>query len=167
MEYMPFVALSPWTIAIQCANLLILTLILKRFLFRPVENILEKRKQEVNVVYEEAGHERRRAEMLREEYERKMKNVVRETEKMKLRAEKDIEKRYAEALDRAKGEVAHIRENANRETEKERRHAENQLREQAGDLALEIAEKILEREIDGKDLQRLMDEFAESAEIGK
>lgn len=167
MEYMPFVGLSPWTIAIQCANLLILALILKRFLFRPVENILEKRKQEVNVVYEEAGRERRRAEMLREEYERKMKNAVRETEKMKLRAEKDIEKRYAEALDRAKGEAAHIRENANRETEKERRHAENQLREQAGDLALEIAEKILEREIDGKDLQRLMDEFAESAEIGK
>lgn len=167
MEHLSFVSLSPWTIVIQTVNLIILTLILKRFLFRPVQGILQRRSNEVEDAYEDAGRKNRHAEALRREYERKISDALFETEEMKQCAEREIETMYAEAMDRAKGEAAHIRENANREMEKERRHAEKQLREQASGLAVEIAEKILGRAIDRDDQLRLMEEFIENVEIKK
>ena len=50
-EYLELISLNIWHIIATIANLLILTLILKKFLFKPVQNVLAQRKKEVETLY--------------------------------------------------------------------------------------------------------------------
>ena len=166
MEYQAFVSLSPWTIIIQAANLMILTAIFSKVLFRPVQNILKRRQTEVENIYIDANERADKAEKMRAEYQERLRNVSRETEKIKKQAESEIERMKADVLDRAKGEAAHIRETAKRQTDQERKKAAEQLRSEASDMAVEIAEKILQREINRDDQLKLIKEFMDHAEFG-
>ena len=51
MEVQQFVSLAPWTIIFQICNLLILVALMKKFLFKPVQNILNKRQKEIDGIY--------------------------------------------------------------------------------------------------------------------
>ena len=167
MEYQAFVSVAPWTVIIQAANLLILTAIFGKLLFRPVQNILALRRAEVENMYKAADNRADEAQRMYAAYEYKLRNAEREAAEMKKLAEKDIARMKAEALDRAEGEAAHIRETAKRQTEQERKKAAGQLRAEASNLAAEMAEKIIGREINAQDQQRLIEEFLSHAELGK
>ena len=60
METQPFVSIAPWTLIFQIANLLLLMVLFKKYLFKPVTEILEKRKQEIEGHYQEAEDSIRR-----------------------------------------------------------------------------------------------------------
>ena len=166
MEYQPFVSLVPWTIIIQAANLLILTAILGKLLFRPVQKILQQRRYEVENIYSEAGKQMDEAREMRSIYTGKLKYAASEAAEIKRQAEAEIEKMRTSALERAKGEAAHIRESAKRQIELERKKAADQLRTEASRLAVATAEKLIQREINENDRQKLLEEFIESAESG-
>lgn len=46
-QFQDLVTLAPWTFIFQICNLLILTAGVKHFLFKPVQQILAKRKEEI------------------------------------------------------------------------------------------------------------------------
>lgn len=48
-EYLPFVSIDTWTMIFTWANLLILFLLLKKFLFKPVTKILDERAEEIEI----------------------------------------------------------------------------------------------------------------------
>ena len=53
-QFQDLVTLAPWTFIFQICNLLILTAGVKHFLFKPVQQILAKRKEEIEASYTEA-----------------------------------------------------------------------------------------------------------------
>lgn len=55
MENLSLVGIVPWEFIAQIANLLIQAALFKKFLFKPVQNIIAKRRAEVNSVYGEAN----------------------------------------------------------------------------------------------------------------
>ena len=67
MEVQQFVSITPWTMIFQICNLLILTLLLKKFLFKPVQNILSQRQQEIDDTYGRAQADRNSAARMKEE----------------------------------------------------------------------------------------------------
>ncbi len=167
MEYQAFVSLVPWTVIIQASNLLILTAILRRLLFRPVQNIIGRRRAEVDEIYREAKEKEAEAQKMHKLYGQKLRNASKETEKLKKQAENEMERMKAEALERARSEAAYIRETAKHRTEQERKKAAMQLRAEVADIAIEMAEKILRREINSNDQRELIEEFMDRAEFGR
>ena len=165
MEHQAFVSLVPWTVIIQASNLLILTAILRRLLFRPVQNIIGRRQSEVDKIYSDALKKEAEAQKIHSRYAERLRNASQVAEKLKKQAESNIARMEAEALDRAKGEAAHIRESAKRQTEQERKKAAEQLRAEVSEIAIEIAEKILQREINGNDHRDLISEVLNHAEF--
>ena len=144
---------------------MILSFILKKFLFRPVQDILSRREKEAEAIYDGANHEKHEAERLKRAYEEKISCAAIETNEMRSRAEDEIEQMKAEALDRALGEAAHIRENAKRQTEIERSRARDKLQAEISTLAVALAEKMLRRSINKEDQDLLIEEFMESTEF--
>ena len=57
-EYLELISLDIWHIAASILNLLLLTLILKRFLFKPVQKTLADRQGQVDRIYREAEDSR-------------------------------------------------------------------------------------------------------------
>ena len=79
-EYLELISLNIWHIIATIANLLILTLILKKFLFKPVQNVLAQRKKEVETLYTGAEEAKAQAESDKKLYSEKLRGAKEEAD---------------------------------------------------------------------------------------
>jgi len=148
MQVQELVGIIPWTFVAQICNLFIQMYLIKRFLFKPVHEILEKRRAAADVEIIQAEETKAKAEAIRAEYERNMQ---------------DARQKANEILDSARNTAAiqseKILKEAQDQTLAMKNKAVNEVKGEIGDMAVEIAGKVIEREINEKDHEKLIDEF--------
>ena len=159
---MGFLSIDVGTILFTLLNLLILFLGLKHFLFKPVNAILEKRQEEADRTLREAEDAKSAAESEREAYAQKLAEAKEESAEMLRRAARKAQERSDEIVQAAKTEAAAVMQQNERELARERRKAATALRGEVSGLAVAVAEKVVGREINQADHERLIDEFIDS-----
>ncbi|MBO4693535.1 MAG: F0F1 ATP synthase subunit B [Clostridia bacterium] len=159
MQQLDVISVNIWQIIIALANLTILFLVLKRFLFKPVEKIFKKRHDEVEEQYNKATSANESAQNLKIEYETKLNGA-------KLKAEDIIKKATVTASSRSEKIVEDAREEADAivaraktEAELEKLRAQKDIKNEIVDVSSLLAEKILSREINENDHKQLIDSF--------
>ncbi|MBR3267703.1 MAG: F0F1 ATP synthase subunit B [Oscillospiraceae bacterium] len=157
-----FLSIDPGTILFTLANTLILFLGLRHFLFKPVNQILEKRQTAVDQALKDAEDARSRAETAEAEYREKLDRAKEESAEMMRDASRKAQKRSDEIIEKARAEAAGIMQQNAEELEREKRRAEHELRGEVSGLAVLVAEKVVGREINPADHARLIDEFIDS-----
>ncbi len=157
-----FLSIDTGTILFTLANTLILFFGLKHFLFKPVNRILEERQTAVDQTLKDAEDARDRAETAETTYQEKLEQVKEESAEMMRSATRRAQKRSDEIIAQAKAEAAGILQQNAEELEREKRRAEQELRSEVSGLAVMVAEKVVEREINPQDHARLIDEFIDS-----
>ncbi len=137
--------MSAWTFGFQVVNFLALAALLRRFLFRPVSAMIAKRQQELEHaaaeearVQKEAADLRLRMDAARSENERARESIL-------AGAREQAAHERDEALAQARREAAAIAEAARGELENEREKAAEAMANQAGELAMGIARRLLEQ----------------------
>ena len=165
MSFQSLVELAPWTVIAQICNLLLQIYLFKRFLFKPIQNILAKRQEEVNAIYADADSAKKDAEQAKTEYEGHLLTARSEAEAITARAVKNAQTRSDAMLASAQSEAAAMREKASRDIELERRKAMNEMKSEISGLAVEIASKVAEKEIDEKQHEALIERFID--ELGE
>ena len=153
------VSIVPWEIITQLINLLLLFLLLKHFLFKPVQNILNARQAEIDKSYADAETAQTRAEELRDEYEKRISDAKAEAADIAKAASRKAQAHYDEVVGTAKADAARLREKAEAQIEQEKKKAMNELKDEISGIAVDIASKVVEREIDEKDHEALISEF--------
>ena len=153
------VSIVPWEIITQLINLLLLFLLLKHCLFRPVQNILNARQAEIDKSYADAETAQTRAEELRDEYEKRISDAKAEAADIAKAASRKAQAHYDEVVGTAKADAARLREKAEAQIEQEKKKAMNELKDEISGIAVDIASKVVEREIDEKDHEELISEF--------
>lgn len=161
VQSLDVISVNLWQILISLANLTILFLLVKKFLFKPVKNILEKRDNEIETQYNNAEEKEREASLNKENWEKKMQMAEDEansiladaTENAKFRGEKIV----SEAKMRADG----IIRQAENEAALEHKKAIEGIKREIVEVSGALAEKMLEREIDENDHRNLIDSFIE------
>lgn len=153
------VSIVPWEIITQLINLLLLFLLLKHFLFKPVQNILNARQAEIDKSYADAETAQTRAEELRDEYEKRISDAKAEAADIAKAASRKAQAHYDEVVGTAKADAARLREKAEAQIEQEKKKAMNELKDEISGIAVDIASKVVEREIDEKDHEELISEF--------
>ena len=164
MQNLDVISVNVWQIVISFANLILLFFILKRFLFKPVTAILEKRRNELDEQYRAAKTAEDEANANRTAWEGKLSGAKAEadaivasaTEQAKFRSDKII----AEATRRAEGIVAE----AKTEAELTHKKALSGIKREIVDVSGVLAEKLLGREINADDHRAMIDSFID--EIG-
>ena len=149
-----FVGVNPWTALFTFCNMLITFAVLKKFLFKPVKKMIDDRQQEIDTMYADADAAKQKAADLEKEYADHLQSIKDERDAM-LRAQK----REEEIVGEARAEAASIRAAAEADIAQERKKAVNDLKNEIGGMAVEIAGKVVEREINESDHQALIDEF--------
>ena len=157
-----FLSIDIGTILFTLCNTLILFLALKHFLFAPVQKILAERKAAVDQTLADAEDARSRAEAAETEYNEKLANAKEESAEMLRTAARRAQQRSDEIVAKAHEEAAGIMQQNRDELERERRKAASALRSEISGLAVAAAEKVVEREINQADHERLIDEFIDS-----
>jgi len=146
----------------------ILMMVLYKFAFPPILAILEDRERKIRESLEHAERHRLEAERRLQEYETKMAAAAREAEGILMQAKERAQRTLEENEQRLVAEAERIKGDATREIEQERRRAIRDIRSQTTELALLVAEKVVERSLTDADHRRLAEEalqaVAEQAE---
>lgn len=164
IQSLEVISVNLWDIVASLLNLLILFWLVKKFLFKPVQNILAKRQAEIDEHYEKASE----AEMSADENKKKWEETLSTardtadsilsdaTENAKFRGEKIVED--------AKLRAESIVRQAEAEAELEYKKASDSIKREIVSVSQKLTEKMLKREIDTEDHHNLIDSFIE--EIG-
>ena len=158
-DYTTFLTIDPVTLIATLLNTLILFLVLKHFLFKPVNKILDERKEKVEKTYKVADDKLTEASRLETEYTEKLANAKAESAEIVKNATKRAQLRSDEIIAEAKTEASGLIVKANADIEKEKKRAVNQIKDEISDIALMVAEKVVEKEISPKDHERLIENF--------
>ncbi len=153
------VGVNFWTALFGLCNMLITFAILKKFLFKPVKQMIDDRQQEIDNLYADADNSKKQAEELRQQYDAKMKDAVAEGEQIIRTATRQAQDREEAILQDAQAKAARTMERAQEQIELEKKQAMNSLKDQVSDMALGIASAVLQEDIDSKKHARLIDSF--------
>lgn len=167
IDALPIIRINIWSIVIALLNLLILFLLVKKFLFKPVQRILNERKEQVSRVYDEAQKARDTAEKDRAFYEERREKAEEDAEEI-MRKATDQAKRTGESIIKdAKTEATAIMEKAERDIENEKVKAVNDAKNEIASISVQIAEKIVERELKEEDHKAFVDRFVDDLDQNK
>jgi F-type H+-transporting ATPase subunit b len=127
-----------------------------------VNTVLEKRQSAITADYDKAAAAKEEAEKLQAEYTVIMQNSKEEASSIVKDASAKATRRSDEILLQAKNDADAIREKANLDIERERKLAKSQLKDEISELAVEVASKIVEKEVKKEDHDKLITEFLET-----
>jgi F-type H+-transporting ATPase subunit b len=153
------VSIIPWTFIAQLCNLFIQLYLIKRFLLKPINNVLEQRKAKATAEITEAEKAKEEARAIKAEYEQNMAEAREKANALISSAQKSASLQSEELLQEANRQAAAIKAKAESDIAQERKKAVNELKGEIGGIAMEIAGKVIEREISEKDHEKLIDEF--------
>lgn len=156
---MDFLSIDVGTILFTLINTLLIFLAFRFILFKRVDGILEKRQAELASTYAAADEAQNAANADKEQYAQLMAEAKEETARIISRAEKQALAKGDSIVEDARREALAVREKADRDIAREMVQAKGELQGEISELAMELAEKIMEKEISREDHSRLIDEF--------
>jgi F-type H+-transporting ATPase subunit b len=133
---------------IQTGGFVLLLIVLKLFLFRPILGILDARKKEVTDTYDAAEEAKRASEQARQDYEKRLADVAEEIRAIKAAEIKEAQRIKDEIVTESREQADKILEKAREEIGREKDSAMVELRKTAVDLAIGAAGKLIKANLD-------------------
>jgi F-type H+-transporting ATPase subunit b len=134
-----------WTLALQTVNVLILIWLLARFFFRPVMDIVAKRQREASKLIDDAAQARYDAVEARANAEQERAGVAAEREQLIAKAQKAAQLETQNILTQAAQEIGKRRDEAAAAIARSQTAAEAAVIDRAGTLAVDVAQRLLDR----------------------
>ena len=157
--YQALITLDGWTFLAQICNLMIQLVIFKKLLLNPVKKVIAERKAKADNQIADAEKLRTEAEAMKAEYEQNLQNARTEANQIVTAAQKTATARSEEIVGEARAQAAALKQKAEADIAQERKKAVNEVKDEIGGIAMEIASKVVEREIKEEDHKDLIDEF--------
>lgn len=152
------------TLALQTVNVLVLVWLLSRFLYRPVMDIIARRRNEADRLLADAATSRDRALAAEADVKKKHETLAAEGDRIRNEARDDADKARTELLRQAAEAAARMQNEARMALAHEREATRVVLERQAGELSVTIAHRLLDRlpaaTVTASQLEELMQEIA-------
>ena len=154
-----FVGVNFWTMIFAWLNLIILYFFLRKLLFKPVKNMIDKRQKEIDDLYSDAESSRADAASLKTEYEEKIGHANEESEQILKNAVRRAQLREEEILRDANAKAARTLARAEEQIELEKKKALNDIKDEISGIAADIAGAVIEREVSPDEHAEIIDAF--------
>ncbi len=159
MQSLEIVSVNIWQILISLANLTILYLGLKKFLYKPVKAVLEGRKAEIAKSYAEAEDARATANAARDEYTAKLATAHATADEIIHDATSVANRRGEKIVAEAREKADEIVRQGELEAAMEKKKAMESIRRDITDVSAAMTEQLLKREMNDADHRSMIDEF--------
>ena len=157
--YQSLVTVNPVTLIAQICNLFIQLLIVKIFFLDKIKAILDQRRAAADAEIADAEAAKAEAMAIRETYEQNMREAKIKADGILLNAQKTAAARSEEIISEAQATAAQIKSKASSDIEMEKKKAINDAKNEISGLAMAIAGKVVERELNAADQSALIDAF--------
>lgn len=165
LKSLGLVNIEPATFIMMLINIGILYFVMKKFLFKPVNEFMEKRRQGIENSIKDAENKVKEAEEYKATYLEKLNNAENERKEIIDKAVSNANLKADNIVKEAKTEAVAIREKAEKDIELERKKAYNEVKSEISAIAIMAAGKVLESEVDEKKNSELVNKFIE--EVGE
>jgi F-type H+-transporting ATPase subunit b len=143
-----------WTIA----TFLILLVLLAKYAWGPLLAALERRQDAIRKSLDDAQQAKQELERLNVESRKILAEARVQAETILSQTRSDASRLRDELKQKAQAEAAGVVKNAERQIEMETARAIQQIRNEAVDISIAIASKVLERNVTKEDNERLIEE---------
>ena len=145
-----------------------LLFLLRKYAWGPILNAVNERETSIKEAFASAEAARSEMENLQSDNQRILKEARAEKEALLKEARTTRAELINSAKEEAQAEAEKILSQAQEAIQNEKRAALTELKEQVGSLAMGIAEKVLQKELENKDKQvQLIDQLLQDADLKK
>ena len=162
MQSLDIISVNLWNTLLSLANLVIIFLILKKFLFKPVQKVMTERRNQVDKIYADAGESLDAAKEMKQEYEQRLASARQEADTLIKTATQKAQRRSDQIVAEANSQASHVKQKAEAEIEQQKKQMLKDVRSEISELAVNIASKVVEREISQKDYDGFVNEFIQN-----
>jgi len=145
----------------QCLNFAILVAVLFKFLKEPISNALKGRTEEIQKTFSDLEEKKREAELRYAEYEKKLSQIDKEAERILKTFIKQGEVEKEKIIKQAKESAERIKAQAGLYVQHELDKAKKELQKEIADLAVQMAEDIIRKNLNEQDHHKLISEYLE------
>lgn len=163
-QFESFIGVNFWTALFVLLNTLAIYFVAKKYLFAPVRRMIESRQAEIDGMYESAANAKAQAEELEADYRRRIADAQQTSERMVKEAAQRAFKREEEILHEASAQAEALLARAAEDAELEKKQALNDAKNEISAIAVTIAEKVIERELNESDQSALVERFIDALE---
>jgi F-type H+-transporting ATPase subunit b len=161
LEWGKIVKSINWTLVFNLINFAILLYLLKRLLFKPALEYLDRRRETIHARMQAARADEERAAQLVVEQKETLAEARKRAEDIGEAARREAEAMIAAAKGEAREAAERILEDGARQLVQERDRMIAELREAYAEITVLGAERVLDREIRIEDHRRLLDQLLE------
>lgn len=154
-----FIGVNFWTALFILINTLTIFFVAKKFLFGPVMKIIEDRQNEIDGMYSDAGKAKQDAEAMRSDYAAKLSDAHATSDRIVKEAVARAQHREEEIIRQANADASAILDKAHADIAMEKKKALNDAKDEISGVAMAIAEKVVERQLNDDDQRKLIDQF--------
>lgn len=165
VEYAGLVGIDLKILLATIVNFIIFFLLLKKFFYEKVKDIIAKRQDEVSAEMAGAAEKNTTAAKLKQEYETMLAEIRSKEREIIREANVEAQAQRHEIIDKAHVDAKLIIEKAMAEIEAEKRKAMNEVKSNIVDLSLFAAEKIINKAMNPEQHEAMILDFIDK--VGK
>lgn len=154
-----FLNINFFTALFTLANTIALFVVLKKFLWVPVMNMITERQKEIDGMYADADEAKKKAQQIQAEYEDKLALAQQTGDQLVKDAVARGQRREEEILRQANAEADAIRRKAQEDIVRDKKKAVDEAKGEIADLALDIAGKVVGQRMSSDAHAELVDQF--------
>lgn len=157
--YQSLVAVEPLTLIATICNLFVQMFIIKKFFLDKILAVLDQRRQAADQQINDAKAAREEAMAIKQTYEQNMLKATNQANEILVNAQKSATERTEKLIGEAQQQAAQIKMKASADIAMEKKKAINEAKNEISGLAMAIASKVVERELNAEDQSDLIDRF--------
>ena len=150
------------TILAQIINFLLLVILLRAVAYKPVARLLQQRSDKIKGDLDKAEADRKAAEQTLEQYKAQLSDAHKKAQAIVDKANLAARQEHDAAVEETRREIERMKLAAQAEIENERNRAFDQMKSQIVSLSLAAAGKVVSKNIDTKENDKLVNEFISS-----
>jgi len=148
----------------QIVNFFLLMYLLKRFLYRPLLDIMREREKRIKEGLKNADKAEARIQEIEANSQKQLEKAAREADKILEKAHAEGEEHKKDLMRETQEEITRLREEAKESLKKEKERLIEEVRKETGEIAVQIAKKIVQEKISSPDKRKLLKEAEEAME---
>lgn len=158
-----YLRLDPTDMIMVCISTLIIVFAAKHFFWDKVMDYLERRQAIIQADLDAARNSHEEAKQVKAKYDEQMANARGEANQIIIAAQESANAEKKDILQKATKQADTIKEKALADIEREKTHAQKEMKTAITDVAFEAAKKIVGEELDESKHKQYIKEFMEHA----
>ncbi|SCP97224.1 F0F1 ATP synthase subunit B [Anaerobium acetethylicum] len=156
-----------WNLVLNMINVLVLYLLMRKFLFGPVTEIMEKRKNAIEASLAEADEKNNEALKLKQDYEKALEDADEKATAIVKEAKQRALGEHDKQINATQKEISEMMESAKKSIELEKQKSMQDIQLEIAGVAMAAAAKVIRKNVDDSTNKKIIDDFLAEEGAGR